>query len=264
MRPLAVRCGAFGDMVLMTALIRVLHARFRTPVDILTSGPWSEPLLRGQPGVGEILERAQPQDSLLAERGSAARGAAPARARRGPDLVLRRQRCGAAHCSSAREFPRIHRRRQGSSVAAGRARDRAMAPSRAIMPAARSPGGAAPVAEAPAGAARSRAAAEPGGCAQLGAALTDAELGGHAGLLSRRSATGSASISRVAAGASLASAPLILVQIGNKRTMRRGLRRWRSISKYWPNERWAEVLRHTPQNARSTRSCCWAPGPNMR
>ena len=27
-RPLAVRCGAFGDMVLLTALIRVLHAEF--------------------------------------------------------------------------------------------------------------------------------------------------------------------------------------------------------------------------------------------
>src|SRR6202789_316242 len=53
-RPLAVRCGAFGDMVLLTALIRVLHARFHTPVDIVPSGPWSEPLLRGQPGVGEI------------------------------------------------------------------------------------------------------------------------------------------------------------------------------------------------------------------
>src|SRR6516225_2755663 len=53
-RPLAVRCGAFGDMVLLTALIRVLHAEFHAPVDILTSGPWSEPLLRGQPGVGEI------------------------------------------------------------------------------------------------------------------------------------------------------------------------------------------------------------------
>src|SRR5882724_7634762 len=53
-RPLAVRCGAFGDMVLLTALIRMLHARFHSPVDIVTSGPWSEPLLRGQPGIGEI------------------------------------------------------------------------------------------------------------------------------------------------------------------------------------------------------------------
>jgi ADP-heptose:LPS heptosyltransferase len=53
-RPLAVRCGAFGDMVLLTALIRVLHAEFHSPVDIVTSGSWSEPLLRGQPGVGEV------------------------------------------------------------------------------------------------------------------------------------------------------------------------------------------------------------------
>ena len=30
-RPLAVRCGAFGDMVLFTALIRVLHAGFILP-----------------------------------------------------------------------------------------------------------------------------------------------------------------------------------------------------------------------------------------
>ena len=54
-RPLAVRFGAFGDMVLLTALIRILYAEFALPVDILTSGPWSEPLLRGQPGVGEIF-----------------------------------------------------------------------------------------------------------------------------------------------------------------------------------------------------------------
>jgi heptosyltransferase-2/heptosyltransferase-3 len=42
----------------------------------------------------------------------------------------------------------------------------------------------------------------------------------------------------------LAAAPLILVQIGNKRTMRRGLRRLAVNHKHWPNERWAEVLRH--------------------
>jgi heptosyltransferase-2/heptosyltransferase-3 len=36
---------------------------------------------------------------------------------------------------------------------------------------------------------------------------------------------------------------LILIQAGNKRTMRRGLRRRRSNSKYWPEENWAQVLR---------------------
>ena len=54
-RLLVVRCGAFGDMVLLTALIRELHAQWRRPIDIVTSGPWSDPLLRGQPGVGEIF-----------------------------------------------------------------------------------------------------------------------------------------------------------------------------------------------------------------
>src|SRR5271168_4913400 len=83
-RPLAVRFGAFGDMVLLTALIRVLHARFNSPVDILTSGPWSEPLLRGQPGVGEmwtVRSRKTPYwlspDQRRAVRQLRARGAGP-------------------------------------------------------------------------------------------------------------------------------------------------------------------------------------------
>lgn len=54
-RPLVMRCGAFGDIVLLTALIRQLHARFGQPVDIIASGPWTKPLLEGQPGVGDIF-----------------------------------------------------------------------------------------------------------------------------------------------------------------------------------------------------------------
>ena len=38
--------------------------------------------------------------------------------------------------------------------------------------------------------------------------------------------------------------PLIALQIGNKRTMRRGLKRLAANSKHWPLERWAAVLRH--------------------
>ena len=45
----------------------------------------------------------------------------------------------------------------------------------------------------------------------------------------------------------LADQPLILMQIGNKRTMRRGPRRLAVNNKYWPNERWAEVLRFLRQ-----------------
>ena len=51
----------------------------------------------------------------------------------------------------------------------------------------------------------------------------------------------------------LAERPLILMQIGNKRTMRRGLRRLAVNHKYWPLERWGEVLRflreHHPGHA---------------
>jgi len=49
-----MRCGAFGDIVLLTALIRQLHTRFGQLVDIIASGPWTVPLLQGQTGVGEI------------------------------------------------------------------------------------------------------------------------------------------------------------------------------------------------------------------
>jgi heptosyltransferase-3 len=41
----------------------------------------------------------------------------------------------------------------------------------------------------------------------------------------------------------LAGMPLILIQVGNKRTMRRGARARTSNSKYWPEENWAAVLR---------------------
>jgi heptosyltransferase-2/heptosyltransferase-3 len=40
-----------------------------------------------------------------------------------------------------------------------------------------------------------------------------------------------------------AGSPLILVQVGNKRTMRRGSRTRASNSKYWPERNWAAVLR---------------------
>jgi ADP-heptose:LPS heptosyltransferase len=53
--PLVMRCGAFGDMVLLTVLLEQLHARFKRPADVIASGPWSEPLLKGHPAVGRIF-----------------------------------------------------------------------------------------------------------------------------------------------------------------------------------------------------------------
>src|SRR5688572_19457575 len=54
-RVLIVRFGALGDMVLLTPMIRRLQQRFGVPVDIVSSGSWTRPLLEDQPGVGEIM-----------------------------------------------------------------------------------------------------------------------------------------------------------------------------------------------------------------
>ncbi|MCB1636554.1 MAG: glycosyltransferase family 9 protein, partial [Xanthomonadales bacterium] len=54
-RPLLVRCGAMGDMVLLQPLLARLAQRYGSPVDLLSSGGWTRPLLQGQPQVGEIL-----------------------------------------------------------------------------------------------------------------------------------------------------------------------------------------------------------------
>lgn len=53
-RPLVMRCGAFGDMVMATTLLRLLSARYGTPVDLVSSGAWTAPLLRDEPALGHL------------------------------------------------------------------------------------------------------------------------------------------------------------------------------------------------------------------
>jgi ADP-heptose:LPS heptosyltransferase len=52
--PLVVRCGAFGDVVMLTTMIRLLHARYGQRVDVLGSGDWTTPLLAPLPDVGHV------------------------------------------------------------------------------------------------------------------------------------------------------------------------------------------------------------------
>lgn len=54
-RPLLIRFGALGDLVLIQPLIRQLSARYGAPVDILAGGGWVRKLYTGQPGVGDIF-----------------------------------------------------------------------------------------------------------------------------------------------------------------------------------------------------------------
>ena len=52
--PLIVRFAAFGDVVLITALIEVLYRRYGAAVDLLSSGSWTRALLADDPRVREI------------------------------------------------------------------------------------------------------------------------------------------------------------------------------------------------------------------
>ncbi len=52
--PLIVRFAAFGDVVLITAMIEVLYRRYGTRVDLLSSGAWTKALLADDPRVGTI------------------------------------------------------------------------------------------------------------------------------------------------------------------------------------------------------------------
>jgi len=58
-RPLIVRFGSMGDVVISLALIHALHKRFGAPVDVISSGSWTKPLLESQPGVGQSDSLAQ-------------------------------------------------------------------------------------------------------------------------------------------------------------------------------------------------------------
>jgi ADP-heptose:LPS heptosyltransferase len=212
-RPLAVRFGAFGDMVLLTALIRILYAEFGLPVDILTSGPWSEPLLRGQPGVGEIFSvrsRKTPYwlsvDQQRVVQQLRARGRGPTWFCDGNDvgrLILTRAGIPdelIVHAKDHALLPGEHATEQWRRMA--QIMPRAYVVSNAV---------------------------------DLSTVLPGCYL--------EVSAAQRAALNQWLRARDLAGVPLILVQIGNKRTMRRGLKRLSPNNKYWPSERWVEVLR---------------------
>ena len=215
-RPLVVRCGAFGDMVLVTTLIRDLAKTFGCDVDVLTSGPWSDPLLRGQSGVGEILtvrSRKTPYwfaaDQQRVVRRLRSRGAGPTWYCDGNDAarsLLTRAGVPDDFIVDVKAHPLLpgeHVTQQWRRLAR-------------ILPSA----------EVRAATAADEFAAATGGCYLE---VSDPQR---------------ADLERWLRERELSSVPLIAVQVGNKRTMRRGLRRLAANSKYWPNERWAAVLRH--------------------
>jgi ADP-heptose:LPS heptosyltransferase len=223
-RPLVVRCGAFGDMVLITSLIRDLSVRFGREVDVLTSGPWSVPLLTGQSGVGDLLcvrSRKTPYwlslDQQRAVRRLRSRGVGPTWFCDGNDAarpMLLRAGFRDEWIVDAKDHPLLpgeHASQQWRRLAR-------------ILPAAGWPADGAPAA--------GERGADQGFLEGAGGCQLDVSNQQRADLEDWLRARG------------LSSRAMIAVQAGNKRTMRRGLRRLAVNSKYWPTERWATVLRH--------------------
>lgn len=52
--PVVMRFGAFGDMVILLPMLRYLSEQAGAPVDLISSGGWTRPLLQSQPWVGHV------------------------------------------------------------------------------------------------------------------------------------------------------------------------------------------------------------------
>lgn len=212
-RPLVVRFGALGDMVILTTIIRHLHARFAKPVDILASGNWTRPLLSDQPGVGDIYvigSRKRPywinfaQQQLV--RSLRDRGPSPTwLCDHDNDLTIPvLQRAGWSeqywcHYAHLRDVPGPH------------------FCDLYLRYAYRNP----PIL----------------GGNDLPLTATDA-YGQLMVTVEQRN-----SLQTWLQTRGLTEQSFILIQVGNKRTMRRGLRRRSTNSKYWPEAKWSAVIR---------------------
>lgn len=210
-RVLIVRFGALGDMVLLTPMIQRLQQRFGVPVDLVSSGSWTRPLLEEQPGVGEIMlvgSRRRPYllspDQQRLVRWLRERGPTPTWFAHphdvGRDLLRRGGIPDEFVCDFTHVIPGEHdadrwvRFADDTPAALGQAHPPPTSPrpSHAFL--------------------------------QVTPAM-------HSDLRPWLQRHG------------LAEQSLIAIQAGNKRTMRSWNRRRVTNKKYWPEERWAEVIR---------------------
>ena len=67
--PLVIRFGAFGDMVLLTPFLQLLHQRYGAACRVLGSGGWLEPLFDGHPDVRGTLRLASRKRPYLLDPG---------------------------------------------------------------------------------------------------------------------------------------------------------------------------------------------------
>jgi ADP-heptose:LPS heptosyltransferase len=54
LQPIVFGFGRFGDMVMLSSVLPLLHQRFRRPCLILAAGPWSSQIFAGHPDVADV------------------------------------------------------------------------------------------------------------------------------------------------------------------------------------------------------------------
>ena len=211
--PLVIRFGALGDMVLLIPALKVLHCRFGRPCDLVSSGRWTAPLMERVPACGPVQLLTsrrtfywfnQSQRDLV--RWLRTRQPGPVyvfEPDEKPLALLRRGDVKSEWICSLRDLPRL----PGEHIA-----DHALRLARATPPALQgSP----------------EFAADPAFRPDARPALSEADRLDCAQWLDQHQLTG---------------APLVLIQAGNKKTMKGGDRRRSSNVDYWPEESWAEVV----------------------
>ncbi len=214
--PLVIRFGAFGDMVLLTPLLDLLHRRYGQPCTVLGSGAWLAPLFAGHPDVGGIRQLASRKRPYLFDRSQQRLVAAWRAAPPGPVYVcddysvdklrwlLRRARVADEHCVFANPDCML---REGEHWIDRWLRFGAMTP--------------------PAYAGRAIPADRVAAVATPKLVVTPADRADLEAWLRRHD---------------LAGAPLVLLQPGNKRTLKRGRAGQLGDDKTWPLENWTSLI----------------------
>ena len=219
-----------GDMILLVPMLKALQQRYGQACEVVGSGPWTAPLMARVPACARLHILTSRRAPYLINRSQWQLVAALRQRQPGPVYVfesddkthdlLRRAGIGPEWFCSLRDLPRL----PGEHIAAHALRLAAETP-RALTGTAN--------------------ALHPTPELDTRLVLTEADRADCAAWLAQRG---------------LAGFPLVLIQSGNKKTMKGGPRQRSSNVKYWPVGSWAEVINgvlHTLPAARVI--LCGAP-----